>query len=63
MDIRVTNHLSLVILTGETDDGMSWLNDHLPLDAMRWGGCGFVVEPRYVGAILDGAHDDGLEVA
>jgi hypothetical protein len=62
-DIRVTNHGSIVILTGESDEGMNWLNDHLPLDAMRWGGCGFAVEPRYVEAITDGAADDGMELS
>lgn len=60
-DIRVRNHGSLVILIGLSEAGDRWLDASLHPEAPRWGG-GYVVEPRYVDAILDGAHDDGLEV-
>jgi hypothetical protein len=60
-DIRILNHGSLVILIGISDAGGDWLNARLDPGALRWRG-GFVVEPRYVDDILDGAHDDGLEV-
>jgi hypothetical protein len=62
-DIRINNHGSIVILTGVSDAGIDWLEASLDPDAQRWGVNGWVVEPRYVDDILDGAHDDGLEVA
>lgn len=60
-DISLSNHGSIVILTGVTPEGSVWLEENLDPDAMRWGG-GYVVEPRYVGAITDGAANDGLEM-
>jgi hypothetical protein len=38
------------------------MDEHLPADAMHWGG-GVVVEPRYVGAIVAGLTEDGLSVS
>ncbi len=62
-DIRVTNHGSIVILAGVSDAGERWLDAHLAYsDWQRWGPNGFAVEPRYVDDILDGAHEDGLEI-
>lgn len=60
-DIAVFNARSLVILSGATDAGKRWLHEHLPADAQRWG-TGYVVEPRYVQDILNGAAADGLEI-
>jgi hypothetical protein len=60
-DIHVFNAGSVVILTGKTPEGRDWLEANLDADASRWCG-GFAVEPRYVGAILDGADSDGLSI-
>lgn len=60
-DIEARDEGSLWIVSGETTLGHDWLEANLQEDAMRWAG-GFVVEPRYVGPILAGACDDGLEV-
>jgi hypothetical protein len=60
-DISIRNHGSVVVLTGVTPEGRAWLTDNIDPDAMRWGN-GFAVEPRYVGPILDGAADAGLEI-
>jgi hypothetical protein len=60
-DIVLNDHGSIVVMTGVTPEGAAWLEEHLDPDAMRWGG-GYVVEPRYVGAITDGAANDGLEM-
>lgn len=62
MDITVFNAGSVVILSGATIEGQQWLSDHLPEDSQRWGVNGWVVEPRYVQDILDGATADGLVV-
>jgi len=60
-DIRFENHGSIFTVTGLTHAGRGWLAENLPEDAMRWG-AGYVVEPRYVEAIAEGAVGYGLEV-
>jgi len=61
-DIHVFNAGSVVILTGKTSNGTCWLLENLDADAPRWGVNGWVVEPRFVGPILDGAQADGLSI-
>jgi len=60
IDFVVDDHGSIVILTPSTDEAKAWCNEHLPDDHMTFGQEGIVVEPRYIGAILDGAAEDGL---
>lgn len=60
-DLSVQDHGSIMILTPHTDAGREWIDEHIPEDAMTWGG-GIVVEPRYMEAIVCGAIGDGLEV-
>ncbi len=62
MDIRAEDHGSIVILRPTTPAGCSWMADHMPEDVQTWGIHGYVVEPRYVMDIVNGARDDGLEV-
>lgn len=60
-DLHIANHGSIYILTPLTRMGRKWVRENLPEDALMWGG-GIVVEPRYVGDILQGAEHDGLTV-
>jgi hypothetical protein len=60
-DIIIQNHGSVCILNHFTDAGAAWCDEHLPEDALTWGD-GIVIEPRYVGDIVDGIVADGLEV-
>ena len=63
-DINVQNHGSILVLSGVSEAGKSWLNDNViepNSEVQMWGG-GVVVEPRYVDHIVDGARNDGLEV-
>lgn len=62
-DVQVINNLSVVIIDPVSDEAKEWCAEHLPEDAMRWGVCGYVVEPRYANDILDGMMADGLLVA
>tara|TARA_R110000737_G_scaffold171274_1_gene196864 strand:+ start:303 stop:509 length:207 start_codon:yes stop_codon:yes gene_type:complete len=62
-DITVSNHGSIVLLTPVSEIGEGWLEEHIPSDALTWGKNSIVVEPRYVGDIIDGAAADGLAVA
>lgn len=61
-DLRLENHGSVCILYPETDRGRDWIAENLPEDVMTWGPDGIVIEPRYVGDILQGAEHDGLTV-
>lgn len=62
-DFRIDNHGSILILNALTPAAQEWVADHIPEDAMSWGAHGTVVEPRYMGDIVDGIINDGLEVA
>jgi len=60
-DLIVANHGSLYLLTPISEAGASWVDEHLPGDALTW--CdGVVIEPRYLYPILEDAIGDGLEV-
>jgi hypothetical protein len=63
IDIRFTDHGSLVVAVGVSVKGEEWLAAHLDPNGQRWGKNGFVIEPRYVQDIVYGAQDDGLDVA
>lgn len=60
-DFTLVNHGSISVLTPNTSAAREWVEDHIPDDAQWWCG-GVVVEPRYVGSILDGIDVDGLTV-
>ena len=61
-DFLLANHGSICILCALTPDARRWVDDHLPNDALHWGPCGTVIEPRYVGDIVHGIVNDGLVV-
>lgn len=60
-DLSFENHFSLFLLRANTRAGRTWVAEHLPADATRWGNA-VVVEPRYVDTIAEGAMADGLLV-
>ena len=57
MTYTVTNHGSIAILTPISEDAIDWCEEHLPEDTMRWGPNGYVVEPRYLGPILEALEE------
>lgn len=62
-DITLADHGSLCILTPRTDAARDWFAEHVGDDDTQfWGADGYVVEPRYVEAILDGAEDAGFTI-
>ena len=61
-DFLLANHGSLYDLNALTAGASQWVDDHLPVDALRWGPVGIIIEPRYVGDIMQGIVDDGLLV-
>ena len=60
-DLHVENHGSIFLLSTATPAGRAWVEEHLPADAMTFGGA-IVVEHRYIVDIVAGAFADGLEV-
>lgn len=63
-DISVQNHGSIVLLVPGSPAGQSWLEDHIGADngyQPYWPTV--VVEPRYVGNIIEGARAEGLAVS
>jgi hypothetical protein len=62
VDFRVHNHGSILILFADSKPAKEWVAEHIPDDALTWGINGTVVEPRYIGAIVDGIIGDGLNV-
>jgi hypothetical protein len=62
VDFRLQDEGTIAILYPETEAAVAWCDQHLPNDAQRWGGNGYVIEHRFVGDILFGIHNDGLEV-
>jgi predicted thioesterase len=61
-DLRVNNHGTIFLVHPLSDAGREWVQEHLPADAQRFGEA-VVVEHRYIADIVDGATNDGLEVA
>lgn len=61
-DITAINHGTITQLFAGTEAGADWLTENLPGDTPMLGGT-FCVEPRYAGDILEGASNDGLEIA
>jgi hypothetical protein len=60
-DLTFTNHGSIWLVAPQTNAGHEWLDEHIGDDALSL--CGAIaVEPRYVGAIAEGAQGDGLTV-
>lgn len=59
-DFLLVDHGSILILTALSDEAKEWIDDHLPDDRQTWGPNGTVVEPRYIGLILEGIESDGL---
>lgn len=61
VDFQVANHGSIYILTGLTEACREWIEEDVGADQTQtWGQHGIVVEPRYVGPIVDGLLEAGF---
>ena len=61
-DFRLENHGSLFLLHPLTPAAKDWMDEHLPMDSSEtqfWGDA-IVIEPRFLGPIVDGILADGL---
>jgi len=62
-DFLLQNEGTISILHMCSKAAKAWVADHLPEEAMRWGHNGVVIEHHYVGDIVNGIINDGLEIA
>lgn len=66
MDFQIANHGSIVILTPVSSEAQDWVNEHIlgeGNEVQTWGSKqGIVVEPRYLGDIVEGFQAEGLTV-
>jgi hypothetical protein len=68
MDIRVTDHGSIMLFTGVSDAGRAWIQENLIQgtdEVQVWGPRkrpGVAIERRYLDHIVEGARADGLDV-
>lgn len=58
-DFSVSNEGSIFILSPLSAAGRDWVEENLPVDAMKWAG-GTVVEHRFINDILEGIQNEGL---
>lgn len=60
-DFTVQNHGSIFLLCPQTEAASTWIEEHIPADAMTLGSA-VAVEHRYISDIIEGAQGDGLIV-
>jgi len=59
-DLTLQDHGSIFLLRARTRAARAWVTDNVEVQT-EWAGA-VVVEPRHVGALVDGAVADGLSV-
>jgi hypothetical protein len=62
LDLKLTNHGSIFLLTPVSEAGHNWIDEHIPNDATRWGRADVVVEHRYAADLINAAVEDSLNV-
>ena len=62
-DIEIENHGTVVLIRPLTDNGRTWVEEHVEAEAWQWFGGGVAAEPRAVPAVIEGMLGDGLKVA
>ena len=62
LDFKLENHGSLFLLRPLSTAAKDWMGEHLPVDdpETQFWGSAIVIEPRYLGPIVDGILADGL---
>lgn len=58
-DARVENHGTIFLVRALTESALAWLEAHTD---GQWLGNGLAVEPRYVGALVEGLREHGFTV-
>ena len=61
-DFDIENHGSVVLLRPLSTDADNWVQENISDDVLRFGGA-VVVEPRYIGPVMEGLSAEGLTYA
>lgn len=62
VDIKVRCEGTIYIVDPVSEAGETWIAQHIPEDAIRWGEKGVVIERRKIEDIVASAVEAGLEV-
>jgi hypothetical protein len=62
LDLSFENHFNICLIRPMTRAGQQWLEENVGDDDTIYFGNAVVCEPRYVGAIIDGAKQVGMVV-
>jgi hypothetical protein len=62
IDVEITDHGSICVVTGKTGIAKEHLDEHMPDDAQMWGG-GYVVEPRFLDFIVQDLIAEGFTIS
>jgi hypothetical protein len=66
LDVSIYCDQSVAIVTPETPAAKVWVDEYVRGDVedapLQWFGRGFVVEPRYLDALVEGMQASGLDV-
>lgn len=62
-DLIVENHGSVALILPASPAGREWFDSHVEYESWAVLGSRIAVDHRYVAPIVDGAVNDGLEVA
>lgn len=60
-DFETYNAGSVFLLRAVSAEAQDWVEQHIPADAIRWGGA-VVIEANFVPPVLIGIEDDGLTI-
>ena len=62
IDLEVSRHNCIFLLTPLTSEGRAWLHENIHAEPWQWLGNSLSVDQHYVAEIVVGAMNDGLQV-
>jgi hypothetical protein len=63
-DFTIRDEGSILLLTPRTESAREWIDTHIgPENGFQPWYPTLVIEPRYIGSILEGIRESGLEVS
>ena len=62
-DLRVLDQGTVVLFTPVSERGREWLEANCATESWQWLGSSLGIDHRMAGPVIEGAINDGLEVA
>ncbi len=62
MTVNLHNHGSIWLVEAMDPESLNWLEVNTDPDATWWTNCSLAVEPRYLGALVIGMENAGIQV-